>query len=127
MKKIEPSEIRKGDRVRMEQPGYDPEAHDHAAVEWIAKRDKYVPRGGVWTDSVICLLDRPVVLPTRPYSMVIPPEGLEETGTSAVLVPYGSEDLAWMVVGEDHIFTETDVRDLISKGWRVIEGPEVLP
>lgn len=122
-RKIEPSEIRKGDLIRVEQRGYDEAEHSLSAAESIAKRDGEVPSFLVWGDSDVYLLDRPVPLPTRLFSLVVPPAGQRATEQAFVLEPNLAGSI-WL--REGRTVRKGDVMDALREGWVAIEGPEVL-
>lgn len=125
-RKIEPSEIREGDLIRVEQRGYEAGRHAYAAVEACAGRTGRLPAGFEWCDADVFLLDRPVVVPTRPYSLVVPPGEVRFTSSAYVLEPdrFGENDSRWYKSGETQ--SVDDVEAALRDGWVAIDGPEVL-
>lgn len=120
---IEVGEIRAGDRLRIEQEGYTAGSHALSAAEWTASTDGDVPWQAQWGEAPIYLLDRPVNIPTRPYSLVVHPECVAD-GQVFVLEPLFSGKCGWYRYGEPA--SADDVREAIADGWRVVVGPEVI-
>lgn len=122
--RIKREDIRKGDLIRIEQVGYDEGIHGFYAVEWVASAGGQVPAAVSWADAHLYLLERPVVLPTRLYSLVVPPSAQRDLYVPYMLDDWDDEKQEWVQggVAVDAERVENALRD----GWIAIDGPEVL-
>lgn len=118
-------EIRKGDLIRLERPGGVPgEGTGMVAVEYIACRDGdcYREPGGRVS---YYLLDRAVVLPTAPYSLVVPPNGKRHVSPPFILdVTSRMGDVGWSQAGvfKAHKIVAGAVKN---EGWLIIAAEEI--
>lgn len=119
---IRAEEIRKGDLIRIE-------FKDDASTRWCAIERRAQETGVLELfnpDRVerLVLLDRPAPpLPTRPYSLVVPPAKSRSELAAYVLEPMPG-GVMWRRNGTG---IDTDqVENRVASGWVAIEGPEVI-
>lgn len=117
-------EIRKGDLIRLERPrGMLGKGTGMVAVEYIARRDgdSYREPGEGVSHY---LLDRPVVLPTALYSLVVPPAEMRHIHTPFILdaTTRGGER-RWLQ-GDSYVSSESVAGLVKNSGWRVIAAEE---
>lgn len=123
------ADVRKGDVLRREYVKNDgpcvgatrDSETSATAVEYVAAFDEH------WLDpskpGLLLLLDRPVILPTAPYSVIAPPIGRETTNYPKVLQPMDEGGQMGWFQGVNRIPDE-DIGALLRKGWRIIESKE---
>ncbi|WP_300733740.1 hypothetical protein [Pseudomonas sp.] len=122
---FELSHIREGDLIRIERGEG---LSSISAIEYVARERGDLPVGFSRTFTAhaeagrkVFLLDRPIVLPTRPYSLVIPPPESQCSAYAVVLEPH-VDALYWR--RGSRICSVADVLNLVTKeNWRIIEGP----
>jgi len=125
MKEISVTDIRKGDRIRcvaLSSGGRE------FTEEYTAEYSEEAPVLLISYDGhEVYLIDRPLPeVPTRPYSMIIPPRDLRMLDYyCAVLEPEGLSGTTWYEPYSGRAVPVDSVRELISEGWTVIEGPEL--
>lgn len=119
MEKIDVNEIRIGDKIRVEFAG-----GEHTAVEYPARftGDWGVPKDWNLGRGTYYLLERPVVVPTLPYSLLIPPKGERDGASAYVLEPFYGK-LKW-VDSSGFVVTEERVKERLAEGWVGVEGRE---